>query len=89
MVGVEEELDLSCKHCQGRLGVSGGEVRCDECGQPAPDDHPLAALAKAPPPAEQVLPEPGPLETEATLAGRVLALERRVAALEGRKKREG
>lgn len=81
---LEKETDYGCKKCQGRLGVSGGVARCDECGEPADPAHPLAVLAAAPAPPRRELPEPGPIESEATLAGRVLALQAEMKALVAR-----
>jgi hypothetical protein len=84
---VLDEIDLNCGKCVGgRLGVSAGLVRCDGCGEPAPEEHPLAAMTRAPAPPARDFPEPGPIEHEATLAGRVLRLEQRLAALESRRK---
>ena len=54
-------MDLECKHCHGRLGVSGGMVRCDLCGVEVPDHE----LMKGEAPRRQELPEPLAIESEA------------------------
>jgi hypothetical protein len=71
----------TCVSCDGPLCVSGQQVACERCGL-AVKDHPLTAGVPAPePPSSWVAP---PADFQGGHGDRILALERKVAAMEAR-----
>jgi hypothetical protein len=80
-IGTCKCTDLAGILCNGPLHVSGGEVVCGWCGRPQ-EGHPFTKDK----PAAGPVPEPG-IKLEAHAMGygdRILALERKVAAMEQR-----